>query len=195
MIAALRFEDRWKLRNARGNVGWAGLDSGAKVGQAISKHGGRIMMVNRAAIALGGLCIGLAVAQPRAGFAAGDDQALLQNDSAFLQAVGKSDKAAVGKVLADGFTWIDSQGATVSKTEALTALPKTPLTGDDSDARAHIYGDVGVVTSHRGNVYGLRIWAKTGGNWQMLDFHEVTLAPPATSTAPEVLSCENPCTT
>src|SRR5207302_11164902 len=84
-------------------------------------------------------------------------------------------------------------GETLSKAEALKALPKTPLTGDDSDAKAHVYGDVGVVTSHRGNVYGLRIWAKTGGNWRMLDYHEVTLAPPATSAAPEVLPCENPC--
>src|SRR5258708_9070430 len=107
MIAAPRLKDRRKSRHARGNVGCKGLDGAARVAQRTSKHGGRIMRVSKAAVALTGLCIGLALAQPRAGLAAGDDQTLLQNDSAFLQAVGKADKAAVEKVLAGKFTWID----------------------------------------------------------------------------------------
>jgi molybdopterin-guanine dinucleotide biosynthesis protein A len=60
--------------------------------------------------------------------AAGDDVVVLQADHAFVQAIAKSDKASLGKLLEADFTWTNSEGKTQTKAEVLQNLP-TPASG------------------------------------------------------------------
>jgi len=129
--------------------------------------------------------------------AAGDDDAVLQADHAFVQALAKADSAAAGKFLDAEFSWTDSAGATHSRAEVLKSFPK-PALGDESDAevKEHTYGDVGTVMATRGKVHVLRIWVKRPAGWRALVYHEVTqLDQPPASAGSGVNDCENPCKT
>lgn len=127
--------------------------------------------------------------------AAGDDDAVVQADRAFVQALAKADSAAAVKVLDAEFSWTDSAGATQSRAEVLKSFPKSAL-GDESDAdvRERTYGDVGTIMAARGKVHVLRIWVKRAAGWRALVYHEVTqLDQPSTSAGSGVNDCENPC--
>src|ERR1700693_4650116 len=67
-----------------------------------------------------------------------EDPAVLQNDKAFVEAVGKADKAALGKLLDADFTWTDSAGNTLTRAEVLKNLP-TPTAGYDAEAKERTY--------------------------------------------------------
>jgi hypothetical protein len=143
-------------------------------------------------VVFGGVMAGLA-SRPVA--AAGDDQAVLQADHAFVQAIGKADKTAVGNLLDADFTWTDSEGKTQSKAEVLQALPK-PALGDESGAevKERTYGEVGTIMAARGKVHVLRLWVKRAEGWRALVYHEVTqLEQPPTAAGTGVNTCENPC--
>jgi len=127
--------------------------------------------------------------------AAGDDEAVLQADHAFVQAISKSDKASLGKLLDADFAWTDSEGKTQTKTEILQTLP-TPANGYDATARERTYGDVGAVQVNSGKAYVLRVWVKRASGWRALVYHEVVqLAAPPAAGGPGVKDCENPCKT
>jgi len=133
----------------------------------------------------------------RAAAAAGDDDAVLQADHAFVQALAKADAAAASKFLDAEFSWTDSAGATQSSVEVLKSFPK-PVLGDESDAevKERTYGDVGTVMAARGKVHVLRVWVKRPAGWRALVYHEVTqLDQPPTSAGSGVNDCENPCKT
>ena len=135
-------------------------------------------------------------------FAAGarqapQDQALLQADRALVQAIGKADKAAAGKLLDADFTWTDAQGKTQSKAQVLQALPVSAL-GDESglDVKEHTYGQVGAVTVGSAKLFVLRVWVKRPAGWRALVYHEVKLSDqPSTAAGTGVVDCENPCKT
>jgi hypothetical protein len=127
--------------------------------------------------------------------AAGDDEAVLQADHAFVQAIAKSDKASLGKLLDADFAWTDSEGKTQTKTETLQNLP-TPAGGYDAEAKERTYGDVGTVQTNSGKTYVLRVWVKRAAGWRALVYHEVVqLAAPPVASGPGVKDCENPCKT
>jgi hypothetical protein len=127
--------------------------------------------------------------------AAGDDEAVLQADHAFVLAISKSDKASLGKLLDADFTWTDSEGKTQTKTEILQNLP-TPANGYDTAAKERTYGDVGSVQANSGRAYFLRVWVKRPSGWRALVYHEVVqLAAPPAAGGPGVKECENPCKT
>jgi ketosteroid isomerase-like protein len=126
---------------------------------------------------------------------AGEDQAALQADLAFAQAVAKSDKAAVGKLLDNDFTWTDSEGKSFKRSEVLESLPKPGFTDENSASRRnHAYGQVVAVMASHGKVYALRVWVKRPAGWKALAYHEVTLKDqPSASSGSGVKDCENPC--
>ncbi len=102
-------------------------------------------------IALGATAIAPTVGQVAV---AGEDQAALQADLDFAQAVAKSDKAAVGKLLDNDFTWTDSEGNSFKRSEVLDSLPKSGLTDENSASRrTHAYGQVVAVMASHGKVY------------------------------------------
>ncbi len=150
------------------------------------------------ALAIGVLSGGtLAVLLSKPVVAADDDQAVLQADQAFVQAMGKVDTKGVDKVLDADFTWTDAEGNTQSRAQFLQALPK-PALGDESgvEAKERTYGQVGAVTVNRGKTYVLRLWVKRPAGWRALVYHEVKLREePPSSAGSGVNECENPCKT
>ena len=127
--------------------------------------------------------------------AAGDDNAVLQADRAFVQALSKAHTATATKLLDTEFSWTDSAGKTLSHAELLKSFPK-PALGDESDAelKERTYGDVRTVMAARGKVHALRIWVKRPAGWRILVYHEVTqLDQPPTAAGSGVNDCENPC--
>jgi hypothetical protein len=122
---------------------------------------------------------------------------VLKADQDFLQAVGKSDKAAIGGLLDGDFTWTDVDGKTWTRAEVLRSVPAAAL-GDESGAEVKelTYGDVGTIIASRGKVYVLRIWVKRAEGWRALVYHEVKqLDAPSGVAGTGVANCENPCKT
>jgi hypothetical protein len=126
--------------------------------------------------------------------AAGEDEAVLQQDHAFVQAIAKSDKASLVKLLDVDFTWTDSKGKTQTRTEVLQNLA-TPTSGYDAEPRERTYGDVGAVQANSGKSYVLRVWVKRPSGWRALVYHEVVQAGAPPVAGPGVKDCENPCKT
>jgi Domain of unknown function (DUF4440) len=151
----------------------------------------------RLVLAMTTIALGAAVIAPTVGplALAGEDQAALQADREFAQAVAKSDKAAVGKLLDKDFTWTDSEGNSFNRSEVLESLPKPGLTDETTASRRnHAYGQVIAVMASHGKVYALRVWVKRPAGWKALVYHEVTLKDqPSASSGSGVKDCENPC--
>ena len=126
--------------------------------------------------------------------AAGDDEVVLQADRAFVQAIAKSDKASLGKLLDADFAWTNSEGKTQTKAEILQDLP-TPASGFDAEAKERTYGRVAAVQANSGKVYVLRVWVKRPAGWRALVYHEVVQLATPPIVGPGVKDCENPCKT
>ncbi len=143
------------------------------------------------------IVLGGAVLSPRIDrlSAASEDPAALQADREFVRAAAKGDQEAVGKLLDAEFTWIDSQGKTYTKSEALTALPQLAVSEDNGANVEHrTYGQVVAVMASHGKAYALRVWVKRPSGWRALVYHEVTLREePAAPGGSGVKECENPC--
>jgi len=129
-------------------------------------------------------------------FAAETNQAVVDADHAFVQALTKSDKTAVGKLLDAEFMWTDAAGKTVSKTAALADLSSL-ASGNPADAEVKelTFGQVGEVTAVSGKTHVLRVWVKRPAGWRLLVVQAATLAPKGhTGTAAERgKECVNPC--
>jgi len=127
--------------------------------------------------------------------AADSDAAVKQADRAFVQAVGRRDSAALGKVMDAAFTWTDSEGKTLTAEEVLRAVPKDALEDESGvEMNERTYGQVGAVNVGRGKVHILRMWVQRTGGWKLLVYHEVKqLEQPSTSPGSGVKECENPC--
>lgn len=120
---------------------------------------------------------------------------VLAADKALVASLSKADQAAVGKLLDNEFTWTNSAGDVISRTDVLKSLPKPPLVDESSaEVSERTYGQVGAVQSSSGKVHILRIWVKRPAGWRLLDYHEVTqrtgAAPPP---GPTTNDCQNPC--
>jgi hypothetical protein len=126
-----------------------------------------------------------------------EDPAILQADRAFLQASARGDQSALNNLLDADFTWTDSQGKTLARSEVLQTAPKSAL-GDESaaDVKERTYGDVAAVTASRGKIHILRIWVKRPAGWRALVYHQVTqLDQPPAAAGSGVNTCDNPCKT
>jgi hypothetical protein len=127
-----------------------------------------------------------------------ETKAVVDADHAFVQALSKSDKAAVSKLFDSDFTWTDAQGKTVSKAAALADLSSL-ASGNPADAEVKeiTFGEVGEVTAISGKTHVLRVWVKRPAGWRLLVAHAATLAAKGhTGTAAERgTECVNPCKT
>jgi hypothetical protein len=124
-----------------------------------------------------------------------DDQALLQADRAFLEAVDKTDKAALSNLLDADFTWTDSDGNTQTRAQVLQDLPKLGA-GDEGGAevKSYTYAEVGVIEANRGKAHALRVWVKRPAGWREIVYQTVnSLDAPPSFTPGAGNNCENPC--
>jgi Domain of unknown function (DUF4440) len=140
------------------------------------------------------LCAGL-VALLGALPAVAQDPAVLAADTAFLQAAGRGDKAALSGLLDANFSWTDMAGKTQSGAQVAQAIPKL-LIDDESkaDVKRYSYGQVAVVQAASGPMHVLRVWVKRPAGWRALAYQEARLldAPP-TVTPGAGKDCANPC--
>src|SRR5260370_14848337 len=72
---------------------------------------------------------------------------LREVDSQFVNAVVKNDRAILGRLYADDYYCIHSNGVAKTKAEELASSGTVAWTGSHTDdVKARIYGDVGIVT-------------------------------------------------
>ncbi len=133
------------------------------------------------------------VAPPRS--APSDDvtAAVLQADHSLLQAFQKADRVTADRLLDTDFTWIDSQGKSLNRKQALQDFP-APANAD-ADVQSRVYGQSAIFRANRGTVQVLRVWIKRASSWKLILYQEVTLVeksePPVAGDASG--DCENPC--
>ncbi|HEV2116568.1 MAG TPA: nuclear transport factor 2 family protein [Terriglobales bacterium] len=130
--------------------------------------------------------------------AAETNQAVVDADHAFIQALGKSDKAALGKLLDADFSWTNTEGKTVGRSAALGDL--SSLAGGnpaDAEVKEITFGEVGEVTAISGKTHVLRVWVKRPAGWRLLVSHAATLAAEGHlgTAAKHGTECVNPCKT
>jgi hypothetical protein len=125
------------------------------------------------------------------------NQAMMQADRAFLQAVAKMDRPAIEKLLDADFTWTDFEGKTRTKIEVLRDLPKSAIRDEnDAQVKQYTYGEIGDVQANLGRAHVLRVWAKMPGGWKAMLWQEVMSLDAPPSFAPGAgKDCENPCRT
>jgi hypothetical protein len=136
-----------------------------------------------------------AVIPAAGGDPAHENQAMMQADRAFIQAVAKADRTAVEKLLDADFTWTDFEGNTRTKTQVVRGLPKPAITDEkDAQVKQYTYGEIGDVQANLGRAHVLRVWVKRSGTWKAMVYQEVvSLAAPPSSTPGAGKDCENPC--
>jgi uncharacterized protein DUF4440 len=125
---------------------------------------------------------------------ADDDSLVRETDHALVQSFVKADKAGMGKLLDGEFTWIDSKGKSLTKTQALESLPR--LANADVEPQVRVYGNAAVIRASRGQMHALRIWVKRESGWRAVLYQEVKQVEKSGSPSPAPLGstdCENPC--
>jgi len=122
-------------------------------------------------------------------------------DRAFVEALAKSDRAAVGMLLDKEFSWTQADGRFLSRSQVDRNLPK-PVLGREVDVERteRNYGQVEAVHVHTGKRYILRVWVERPEGWRLIVYHEVV--QPAQATSPAAVAaggsngpatCDNPC--
>jgi ketosteroid isomerase-like protein len=116
------------------------------------------------------------------------EKELREVDAQFVNAVVKNDKATLGRLYADDYYCIHSNGVARTKAEELASTASVSWTGSNTDEiKSRIYGDVGIVTGRlaqtgaaQGFLPGARrytdIYVKRGGHWQVVGCQS-TLVP------------------
>lgn len=117
-------------------------------------------------------------------------------DQDFVQAIARNDKAAVGRLLDDDFTWTDAKGRTLDKTQVLENLP-VPALGDENqaDQRERVNRKIVIHRTERDHIYVLRVWVKHGAGWRALMYQEVSQIAAPSDADSGAADCENPCKT
>ena len=123
------------------------------------------------------------------------DPAMLRADGVFVQALAKSDKAALVKLLDDQVIWTNASGRTQSRAEVLASLPRPNIAGPKgAEVHSYTYGELGDVQVNQGREHAVHVWASRAGAWRMMVYQELTsLAAPSTVTPGAGKECENPC--
>jgi hypothetical protein len=125
------------------------------------------------------------------------DPGMLQADRAFQQAVAKSDKSALDRLLDPDFNWITFEGTLRNKAQVLQDVPRLAIPDEHAAAlKGYTYGDVGDVQVNLGRAHELRVWVKRTQGWKAMVYQEVmSLATPPTFAPGAGKDCENPCRT
>lgn len=136
----------------------------------------------------------LAVATPQV---FGQDADMVQADKALEQAVVKTDKAALGKLLDADFTWISAGGKIQDRAQALRELPIPAITDlKNEQSKSYLYGDLGDVQVNLARAHILRVWVKRSTGWKAIVWQElISLPAPPSFTPGAGKDCDNPCKT
>ena len=120
------------------------------------------------------------LALPGLGFAeTGDEAAVRSAHVAFVKAAKEGDRAALGKIFADGLQYSHSNTKLETKQEAIDALAKSKGNFEVHSQVIHVYGKVATirakVTAHGAAgdtpLTMLQVWVKNGKDWQMVERH------------------------
>jgi hypothetical protein len=124
-------------------------------------------------------------------------QDMLQADRAFVQAVARSDKPALEKLLDTDFTWTNSDGQALSRAQVVENPLKSAITNESgAELKTYSYGSLGDVQANMDRAHVLRVWAKRDGVWKAIVYQEVQSLDAPPSFAPSAAAdCENPCKT
>jgi hypothetical protein len=127
----------------------------------------------------------------------GQDPNMTRADTAFAQAVAKSDRSALEKLLDADFTWTNAGGKVRTKAQVLRELPKTAIPDARSaESKAYTYGDLGNVQVNLERSHVLRVWVKRSAGWKAIVYQELmSLETPPSFTPGAGKDCENPCKT
>jgi hypothetical protein len=127
---------------------------------------------------------------------AADEQAAVQADGAFGQAVAQGNGTALGGLLDTDFTWTDTEGTVLTRAAVLRQVPKPAAMGINGQVTRHNYGQVEMVQEHGGREHSLRIWVKRPAGWRLLVYQEVLLMDTEPVVTPGTGGeCVNPCKT
>jgi hypothetical protein len=96
-----------------------------------------------------------------------------------FKAAKEGDRAALGKIFADGLQYSHSNTKLENKQEAIDGLVKSKGNFEVHSQKIHVYGKVATirarVTAHGGTgdtpLTMLQVWVKNGNNWQMVERH------------------------
>jgi Domain of unknown function (DUF4440) len=141
-----------------------------------------------------------------------DRQAILKAEQALQEALGRADKGALDKILAENFEWTDSQGKIWTKAEVLgnPAPLKAECEGDPyfTQVLQHYYdgggGAVGVLYRLQHEPRYSHIYVKHPEGWRAFIFFDTPNPPPgkprpkprAEADDPQgTTNCQNPCKT
>ena len=138
------------------------------------------------------------VSLPIAG--ADDEQAALQSDRAFQDALKNADKSTLGKLLDTNFEWTDADGKTRSKAEAIENLSALATDNQgDTDVHTHLFGEVERIVGSHHNANFVRIWVRRTAGWRALIDIDTPIPakgyPPSHPSPPRAADkdCQNPC--
>lgn len=119
------------------------------------------------------------------------EREVLKFNIEYGQAYVSGDLAALGRFLADEFTSTGTTGEVSDKARTIESLKIGDLkveSGRDDDVRAHIYGDMAVVTGlwtskgqEKGKTFNradryTAVFVKRDGRWQVVAEHSTTVA-------------------
>jgi hypothetical protein len=100
-----------------------------------------------------------------------DQDALIALDKQWGEAGMKDDKGALGKIMADDSVTVDGTGV---NTKAETIAANEPVedanaTYEAADFQVKFLGnETAIMTHSTPEHYSLHVWAKRGGNWQVV---------------------------
>jgi hypothetical protein len=145
------------------------------------------------------LCaVGTALAAPAAPQA--QEQAVRQADQAFVSAMGKREKAALGRMMANGFTWTETGGRTLDKRQFLQGFAQSVPAGPET--KVHDYSSVMFLTGAEKtpgeHVRFVRVWVKEFDQWHILLGQQTNIEGGTRREQATVAAgtpCENPCRT
>jgi len=134
----------------------------------------------------------------RAAESQADQQAVRQADQAWVNAMNKWNKAALGGLMARGFTWTDPGGRTLDQQQFLQGSAQSAPAGTEIKLRD--YSTVVFVTGAEktpgAHVRFVRVWVKEAGKWRILLGQETKIeggTKKEQATVPAGTACENPC--
>ena len=129
--------------------------------------------------------------------AADDEQVAAQADGALNEALGKGDKAAIGRLLDANFEWTDAEGKTRTKAETLQALPALATdTQDEMEIQTHDFGQVERFVGRHQNTRFVHLWVKRPAGWRAFVFLDTPIPAGGYKNkpvAPDGKDCVNPC--
>jgi Domain of unknown function (DUF4440) len=116
-------------------------------------------------------------------------------DQSFVDAVTQKDSAKLAKLLHDDFSWTNSKGKTLRKSEVLANVPVSADAATQERQVRIFASDSGGVLTQRLQSYTFRVWLKQGSVWRILLYQEVNQLASAPIPREGKSECDNPCKT